>query len=115
MSKLKAVINVVIDAVKLILIFAVCLIVALVGSYLLGVWVGLIQKDSEYYRPLSIDTVMNDLPFIGTNMVYIIAFLLLLGVIALAAWGYDRYYGSRAPAQEKPLEKPLQQPEVKKE
>ncbi len=113
MSKLKAVINTVIDAVKLVLIFAVCLIIALVGSYILGVWVGLIQKDSEYYRPLSIDTILNDLPFIGTNMVYIIAFLFLLGVIAAAAWGYDRYGGSQDVSEVKPPEKPLQQPEVK--
>jgi len=113
MSKLKAVANVVIDAVKLVLIFAVCLIIALVGSYLMAVWVGLVQKDSEYYRPLSIDTVMNDLPFIGTNMIYIIAFLLLLGVIAAAAWGYDRYAGSRGQSGEKTPEKSLQQPEVK--
>lgn len=113
MSKLKAVINTVIDAVKLVLIFAVCLIIALLGSYILGVWVGLIQKDSEYYRPLSIDTILNDLPFIGTNMVYIIAFLFLLGVIAAAAWGYDRYGRSQGVSGEKPPEKPLQQPEVK--
>ena len=109
----KAVANTVIDAVKLVLIFAVCLIIALVGSYLMAVWVGLVQKDSEYYRPLSIDTVMNDLPFIGTNMVYIIAFLLLLGVIAVAAWGYERYAGSQGLSEEKPSEKPLQRPEVK--
>jgi hypothetical protein len=113
MSMLKAVANTVIDTVKLVLIFAVCLIIALVGSYLMAVWVGLVQKDSEYYRPLSIDTVMNNLPFIGTNMIYIIAFLLILCVIAAAAWGYDRYAGSRDQSGEKLPEKPLQQPEVK--
>jgi hypothetical protein len=113
MSKLKAVMNTIIDGVKLVLIFAVCLIIALVGSYLLGVRVGLVPQNSEYYRPLSIDTVLNDLPFIGTNMIYIIGFLLLLGVICAAAWGYDRYAEGRAPATENPPEKPLQRPEAK--
>ncbi len=109
MSVLKAVNNSIIDGVKLILIFAVCLIVALVGSYLLGVLVGLVPKDSEYYRPLSIDTVLNNLPFIGTNMIYIIGFLLLLCVIYAAALGYSRYMERRAPAADNPPETPSQQ------
>jgi hypothetical protein len=113
MSKLKALVNIVIDGVKLVLIFAVCLIIALVGSYLMAVWVGLVPQGNEYYRPLSIDTVLNDLPFIGTNMIYIIGFLLLLCVIYAVAWGYSRYAEGRAPAVENPPETPLPQPEAK--
>jgi len=107
------VINVIGDTVKLVLIFAVCLLIALVGGYLLAVWVGLVQKGTEYYRPLTVDTILNDLPFIGTNMIYIIAFLLVMGVIFMATWGYDRYTEGRGRSEEKPPTNPLQPPEVK--
>jgi tetrahydromethanopterin S-methyltransferase subunit E len=115
MNRLKKIVNVIVDTIKLILIFAVCIIIALVGSYLLAVLVGLVPQDSEYYRPLSIDTVMNDLPFIGTNMIFIIAFLLVLGAIYLVALGYDRYSGDRNRTLEKAPEKPLQPPGAKQQ
>jgi hypothetical protein len=79
----------------------------------MAVLVGLVPAGSEYYRPLSPDTVLNNLPFIGTNMIYFSTFLLILGIITAVSWRYGRYQDNRDTAAEKLVEAPMQQPKVK--
>ncbi|WP_424356932.1 hypothetical protein [Methanocella sp. MCL-LM] len=97
MGILNNVFNGVIDLVKLAIIAVVCLVVIIIGGYLLADLIGLIPEATGLYRPLSVETILTDLPFIGSNMIYLIIGMAIL-VIAYVA--FDIYGRKKAAAGE---------------
>lgn len=91
MGILNNVFNGVIDIIKLAIIAVVCLVVIILGGYLLADFIGLIPEATGLYRPLSVETILTDLPFIGSNMIYLIIGMAIL-VIAYVAFDI---YGRR--------------------
>ena len=93
MGILHNVLNGVIDIVKVAIIALVCLIFIMIGGYLLADYVGLVPEATGYHRSLSLQTFLTDMPFIGSNMVYLIVAMSLL---VLAVIGIEMYTRKRS-------------------
>lgn len=84
------ILNGIVDIVKLVIIALVCLVVILIGGYLLADLVGLIPEATGYYRPLTVQMFLTDMPFIGGNMIYLIVAMVLLVLVAAGIEIYGR-------------------------
>ncbi len=84
------ILNGVIDIVKIVIIAIVCFVIILIGGYLLADYVGLVPEATGYHRSLSLQTFLTDMPFIGTNMVYLIAVMALLLLVVIGIELYNR-------------------------
>jgi len=84
------VLNGVIDIVKIVIIAIVCFVIILIGGYLLADYVGLVPETTGYHRSLSLQTFLTEMPFIGTNMVYLIAVMALLLLVVIGIELYNR-------------------------
>jgi ABC-type uncharacterized transport system permease subunit len=90
MGILTNLLNGLVDIVKLVLIAVICLFVVFLGGYLLGDLIGLIPEATGLHRELSVQTFMTDLPFIGTNMIYLLIAMALLVIAVVAIELYSR-------------------------
>ena len=92
MGFFKNILNGVIDIIKVAIITLVCFVIIMIGGYLLANFVGLVPEATGYHRSLSVQTFLTDLPFIGSNMVYLIVAiaLLVLAVIGIEIYGRKR-------------------------
>ena len=84
------VLNGVIDSVKVVIIALVCFVFILIGGYLLADYVGLVPEATGYHRSLSLQTFLTDLPFIGSNMIYLIVAIVLLVLAVIGIELYNR-------------------------